>query len=127
MRATVSNEASVRLILGVDGCWEGCRSGRFLPITGRTMKMACRSRCLLTMLAVGVGLFVPASGSTSAATCAGKHATIVGTAGNDHIVGKGASDVIYGGGGDDTITGGHNGNDTICGGPGDDTIAGGKG
>ncbi|HEY5052761.1 MAG TPA: calcium-binding protein [Solirubrobacterales bacterium] len=70
---------------------------------------------------------VPAASQASAATCAGKQATIVGTPGNDVIVGKKASDVIYGGGGDDKISGGPNGNDTICGGPGDDTIQGGRG
>ena len=78
-------------------------------------------------LAAAVVLLVPAWSHASAASCSGKHATIVGTPGNDTIVGKKASDVIYGGGGDDTITGGPNGNDTICGGPGDDSIHGGRG
>lgn len=72
-------------------------------------------------------MLVPAWSQASAASCAGKHATIVGTPGNDTIVGKRASDVIYGGGGDDKISGGPNGNDTICGGPGDDSIHGGRG
>jgi Ca2+-binding RTX toxin-like protein len=72
-------------------------------------------------------LLIPLTGDAAAATCAGKHATIVGTPGNDVIVGKKASDVIYGGGGDDQISGGPNGNDTICGGPGNDSIHGGRG
>jgi Ca2+-binding RTX toxin-like protein len=67
------------------------------------------------------------AGSAVAASCDGKHATIVGTAGDDVLVGKRASDVIYGGGGDDRISGGPNGNDTICGGPGNDRIVGGRG
>jgi Ca2+-binding RTX toxin-like protein len=73
-------------------------------------------------------LLIPGiSATAAAATCGGKHATIVGTSGNDTIVGKKASDVIYGGGGDDKISGGPNGNDTICGGPGDDSVHGGRG
>jgi len=72
-------------------------------------------------------LLLPAWSDAGAATCAGKHATIVGTPGDDVIVGKKASDVIYGGGGNDKISGGPNGNDTICGGPGNDTIHGGRG
>ncbi len=72
-------------------------------------------------------LLFPLAGQAGAATCGGKHVTIKGTAGNDHIVGKKASDVIDGGGGDDVISGGPNGNDTICGGTGDDEIDGGRG
>ena len=60
------------------------------------------------------------SQEAAAASCGGKRATIVGTAGNDVLVGKKASDLIDGGGGNDRISGGPNGNDTICGGPGDD-------
>jgi Ca2+-binding RTX toxin-like protein len=83
-------------------------------------------RATLPSMAV-LALLIPAWSQASAASCAGKHATIVGTPGNDTIVGKKASDVIYGGGGDDRISGGPNGNDTICGGPGDDSIHGGRG
>src|SRR3954449_11449870 len=82
-------------------------------------------RCIAGSLAVGAALLAPAWSQASAASCAGKHATIVGTPGNDTIVGKRASDVIYGGGGDDRIVGGPNGNDTICGGSGDDVLIGG--
>ncbi|MGC1165758.1 MAG: calcium-binding protein [Solirubrobacterales bacterium] len=72
-------------------------------------------------------LLAPLAGQAAAKSCAGKHVTIMGTAGDDRIVGKGASDVIDGGGGNDVISGGHNGNDTICGGPGNDTIRAGRG
>jgi Ca2+-binding RTX toxin-like protein len=79
------------------------------------------------LLGAALLLAVPAASQAGAATCAGKHATIVGTPGDDVIVGKKASDVIYGGGGDDKISGGPNGNDTICGGPGNDILQGGHG
>lgn len=87
-----------------------------------------RVRIALFCLACAAGLLaLPLASSAAAATCGGKHVTIMGTPGNDVIVGKGASDVIDGGGGNDVITGGRNGNDTICGGPGNDVIHGGKG
>jgi Ca2+-binding RTX toxin-like protein len=87
------------------------------------------TRKLLGAILVCAGLIVLGAipATASAATCNGKRATIVGTAGNDVIVGKKASDVIYGGGGDDRISGGPNGNDRICGGPGEDKIHGGRG
>jgi Ca2+-binding RTX toxin-like protein len=72
-------------------------------------------------------VFMASAAPAAAATCAGRHATIVGTPGNDVIVGRAGNDVIYGGGGNDKISGGPNGNDIICGGPGDDTIRGGRG
>jgi Ca2+-binding RTX toxin-like protein len=93
-----------------------------MPFASRTL----RRLAAVTVCAV-LTLLIVAAGEAEAASCAGKHATIVGTPGDDTIVGKKASDVIYGGGGDDTIVGGPNGNDTICGGPGDDTIRGGRG
>ena len=74
------------------------------------------------LLVSALVLLVPTWAQASAASCKGRHATIVGTPGNDVIVGKRASDVIYGGGGNDKISGGPNGNDRICGGPGDDVI-----
>ncbi len=83
--------------------------------------------CTFAVIACAALLLLPLAAQARAASCAGKHATIVGTPGNDRIVGKKASDVIYGGGGNDRISGGPNGNDTICGGPGDDRIAGGRG
>jgi Ca2+-binding RTX toxin-like protein len=89
--------------------------------------VAIRPRCFAAALGAVIILLVPAWSQASAARCDGRHATIVGTAGDDVIVGKRASDVIYGGGGNDRIKGGKNGNDTICGGPGNDTIVGGRG
>ena len=86
------------------------------------------TRFLAALLACATGLLLVAGvGQAAAATCAGKHATIVGTPGNDVIVAKRGNDVIYGGGGNDKIYGGANGNDTICGGPGNDVLAGGRG
>ena len=58
--------------------------------------------------------------------CAGKAATIVGTAGPDALQGTAGADVIAGLGGNDKITG-LGGNDTVCGGSGNDSIAGGAG
>jgi len=59
--------------------------------------------------------------------CAGKEATIVGTAGNDTLTGTDKKvDVIAGLGGDDTITG-LDGKDVICGGLGNDAINAGAG
>jgi Ca2+-binding RTX toxin-like protein len=67
----------------------------------------------------------PAPGQTQA-RCAGKAATIAGTAGPDKLVGTAGPDVIAGLGGNDTISG-LGGNDIVCGGGGNDTIAGGPG
>ena len=60
------------------------------------------------------------------ARCAGRQATIVGTAGPDNLAGTARADVIAGLGGNDTISG-FGGNDTICGGGGNDRIFGGAG
>jgi uncharacterized delta-60 repeat protein len=62
----------------------------------------------------------------SAARCAGKRATIVGTARRDRIRGTRRVDVIAGLGGRDVIRG-LNGNDVVCGGRGNDRILGGNG
>jgi len=59
-------------------------------------------------------------------TCAGKKATIVGTAGDDEIEGTSGNDVIVGLGGKDHISGG-GGHDVICGGDGNDKLDGGSG
>ncbi len=56
-----------------------------------------------------------------AVICDGHVATIVGTAGNDHLIGTDGPDVIAGLGGDDVILG-LSGNDIICGGDGNDVI-----
>ena len=60
------------------------------------------------------------------ARCAGKTATMTGTAGPDSLRGTPGPDVIAGLGGNDTISG-LGGNDIVCGGGGNDTIAGGGG
>ncbi len=70
-------------------------------------------------------LLLPAPPST-AATCGGRDATLVGTPGDDTLVGTVGADVIVGLGGDDVIDGG-GGGDTICAGGGDDTVDGGRG
>ncbi len=58
--------------------------------------------------------------------CAGKTATITGTAGRDVIKGTNKRDIIAGLGGNDRISG-LGGNDLICGGAGRDIITGGRG
>lgn len=45
--------------------------------------------------------------------CFGRVATIVGTAGNDHLIGTPSADVIVGAGGDDTLRG-RGGDDFLC-------------
>jgi uncharacterized delta-60 repeat protein len=61
-----------------------------------------------------------------AITCAGRRATIVGTARADRIRGTRKRDVIAALGGNDVVKG-LSGNDLICGGAGNDRIYGGKG
>jgi hypothetical protein len=58
-------------------------------------------------------------------TCAGRAATIAGTAASERIDGTAGPDVINGLGGADTIRG-LGGNDLLCGGSGDDVIFGGS-
>jgi Ca2+-binding RTX toxin-like protein len=58
--------------------------------------------------------------------CGGRTATIVGTAGADHLKGTKKADVIVGLGGNDTIKG-LGGNDLICAGAGADKVFGGPG
>jgi len=92
------------------------------------MQAVTRSRAV-TILAVTSCLLLlvsPAARSVDGHTCAGLAATIVGTAGDDHIDGTAGDDVIVALGGDDNILG-KDGNDTICAGPGDDSIKGGAG
>lgn len=64
--------------------------------------------------------------SSSAATCRGRRATIVGTRRGDRIRGTGGRDVIVGGGGDDRIRG-LGGGDVVCGSGGDDYLSAGGG
>lgn len=70
----------------------------------------------------------PAAAGTGgpAVLCAGRRATIVGTAGRDRIRGTRGPDVIAGLGGDDTVSG-LGGDDIVCGGAGADRLAGGAG
>jgi uncharacterized delta-60 repeat protein len=63
---------------------------------------------------------------TAIPRCAGRKATIVGTARRDLLRGTARRDVIAGLAGDDVIRG-LGGDDVICGGPGADTLLGGAG
>jgi Ca2+-binding RTX toxin-like protein len=58
--------------------------------------------------------------------CSDQKATIVGTAGDDHIEGTEHHDVIVARGGNDVVHG-LDGNDLICGGPGNDRLLGADG
>ncbi len=93
--------------------------------------MSPRGRILMSVVLLLPALLT-ALGSQATATgelaqrCAGKAATIVGTAGPDTLQGTGRTDVIVGRGGNDTIFG-LGGADRICGGRGDDTLKGGNG
>jgi streptogramin lyase/subtilisin-like proprotein convertase family protein len=64
--------------------------------------------------------------TTPAQTCAGKTATITGTAASDNVKGTNGKDVIALLGGDDTAKG-RGGNDLICGGSGNDRLNGDQG
>jgi uncharacterized delta-60 repeat protein len=58
--------------------------------------------------------------------CAGRPATIVGTAGSDRLRGTPGADVIVALDGNDRVIG-RGGNDVVCGGAGDDRLSGGAG
>lgn len=73
-----------------------------------------------------LGLLAPPSVGAAAPTCAGRTATIVGTAGANEIDGTAGPDVIVGRGGNDDIEG-HGGNDVICGNRGNDDLEGDRG
>lgn len=78
----------------------------------------------LVLTAYGVVLTGPdADAAAPAPTCAGRRATIVGTAAGDFLTGTPGDDVIVGRGGDDQIRG-RGGDDVICGGDGADRISG---
>jgi subtilisin-like proprotein convertase family protein len=64
--------------------------------------------------------------STVKRTCAGRPATIAGTAGRDLLRGMRRADVIAALGGNDRVKG-LRGNDLVCGGPGRDVLIGGRG
>ncbi|MGH2543064.1 MAG: calcium-binding protein, partial [Ardenticatenaceae bacterium] len=59
-------------------------------------------------------------------TCAGREATLIGTAGDDVLTGTAGDDVIVALAGNDTVAG-LDGNDWLCGGPGNDRYSGGAG
>lgn len=80
--------------------------------------------CLTVTL--GLPLVATPVGAQVATTCAGRAATIIGTAGADVLVGTARADVIVGNGGNDRILG-LGGNDVICGNAGADYVQGGKG
>jgi hypothetical protein len=65
----------------------------------------------------------PAAPSTPPARCAGRAATISGTAKADRLKGTGRADVIQALGGNDTVSG-LGGKDVVCGGGGRDTLKG---
>jgi Ca2+-binding RTX toxin-like protein len=81
---------------------------------------------LAAMLAVSAEAAETPSTGSEPPRCHHRRATIIGTAGPDHIQGTPGRDVIVGLGGDDEISGSL-GNDLICGGAGSDVIHGGRG
>jgi Ca2+-binding RTX toxin-like protein len=85
--------------------------------------MRSRVLVLVTGLSVCVLLvaFLPAA--HAGASCFGRAATIIGTAGDDDLDGTAQRDVIVGRGGDDTING-RGGNDLVCAGGGSDEVFG---
>jgi Ca2+-binding RTX toxin-like protein len=84
----------------------------------RTVAVAASAALLLSAFAGPVSAAKP--------KCAGKTATIVGTAKGEVLTGTRKADVIVARGGHDIIRGG-GGNDTICGGAGHDKLVGGGG
>ena len=70
-------------------------------------------------------LGTPTQGA-AAPTCAGRTATIVGTAGHDELRGTNGPDVIAARGGSDDIEA-RGGNDVVCGNLGNDELEGGRG
>ena len=77
---------------------------------------------------VGNGPDGPAAGGGTGARpkCAGRSATIVGSARGETLRGTSRRDVIVGGGGNDRVRAG-GGNDIVCGGAGNDRVSGGRG
>jgi len=71
-------------------------------------------------------LVAPSPAPWPSLLCAGRVASLIGTAGPDVLVGTPGDDVIVGRGGGDLILGGE-GDDLICGGDGDDVVWGGPG
>ena len=88
----------------------------------RSLTLVAGAALLATMTAATVA----APASAAKPKCAGKTATIVGTAKGEVIRGTRKADVIVARGGNDRIYG-RGGNDTICGGAGNDRVVGGGG
>lgn len=84
----------------------------------RTIALLGTLACSAAVVAIA-----PPAGAQTTATCNGRAATIVGTAGDDVLRGTSGKDVIVGLAGDDLIYG-LGGGDTICGGAGRDRIYG---
>jgi len=80
---------------------------------------------LATVSALALLGSAPSQG-LGAATCAGRPATIVGTAGHDELRGTAGPDVIVGRGGSDDIES-RGGDDVVCGNLGNDDLEGGRG
>ena len=103
---------------------------RTVGLRGEAMRRRSRMApavVLLAVVALATAIPLPVSPARSATlTCAGRPATIVGTAGADVIIGTAGADVIVGLDGNDRIRGG-GGNDVICGGSGRDSLSGGAG
>ena len=78
---------------------------------------------LCTVLLSVTAMFPPAASDQIAIDCAGRPATITGTAGDDLLQGTAGDDVIVALGGNDYIAAGP-GDDLVCGGPGQDVISG---
>jgi Ca2+-binding RTX toxin-like protein len=78
-------------------------------------------RVALTVVGMAVGFLPMMSAQAGVVTCAGRPATIVGTAAGDVLVGTAGSDVIAAQGGDDLVRG-RGGDDRICGGYGSDSL-----
>jgi len=90
--------------------------------------LLCRALALALALPTVALVTGPPTGAVAAgaATCHGRPATIVGTAGDDRLVGTDGPDVIVGLGGNDRVWGAQ-GNDRLCGGLGADDLLGGSG
>ena len=90
----------------------------------RKLSIPVAAACLAGF--ASVGLLAPPVSGAAAPTCAGRTASIVGTAGPDRLHGSPGPDVIVGRGGHDHIEG-RGGNDVVCGNLGDDELEGGRG